>query len=162
MQVALDRYRQELGTDYIDIVLLHGMGAPNWTTQMKPVMDVLSEAKEKKIIRTLGASIHSLDAMKLAARSPWCSVHLQGINHAGIRMDSTNVAEVVAVLRESKANGKGILGMKILGEGRLRDQIDKTLGFVLGLDCLDAFTIGAANRDELADLIKRIPAASAA
>jgi len=89
-------------------------------------------------------------------------VHLQGINHAGIRMDSTNVAEVVAVLRESKANGKGILGMKILGEGRLRDQIDKTLGFVLGLDCLDAFTIGAANRDELADLIKRIPASSQA
>jgi hypothetical protein len=67
------------------------------------------------------------------------------------------VAEVVAVLRESKANGKGILGMKILGEGRLRDQIDKTLSFVLGLDCLDAFTIGAANRDELADLIRRIP-----
>jgi hypothetical protein len=44
----------------------------------------------------------------------------------------------------------------------LRDQIDKTLGFVLGLDCLDAFTIGAANRDELADLIKRIPAATSA
>jgi hypothetical protein len=77
-------------------------------------------------------------------------------------MDSTNVAEVVAVLRESKANGKGILGMKILGEGRLRDQIDKTLNFVLGLDCLDAFTIGAANRDELADLIRRIPADSQA
>ena len=67
------------------------------------------------------------------------------------------MAEVVAVLRESKANGKGILGMKILGEGRLRDQINKTLNFVLGLDCLDAFTIGAANRDELADLIRRIP-----
>jgi predicted aldo/keto reductase-like oxidoreductase len=162
MTAALDRYRQELGTDYIDIVLLHGMSRPNWTTEMKPVMDVLSEAKEKKIIRTLGASIHSLDAMKLAAKAPWCSVHLQGINHAGIRMDSTNVAEVVAVLRESKANGKGILGMKILGEGRLRDQINKTLNFVLGLDCLDAFTIGAANRDELADLIKRVPAATAA
>ena len=162
MKVALDRYRQELGTDYIDIMLLHGMRSPNWPTEMKPVMDVLSEAKEKGIIRCHGASIHSLDAMKMAARTPWCAVHLQGINHAGIRMDSTNVAEVVAVLRESKANGKGILGMKILGEGRLRDQIDKTLGFVLGLDCLDAFTIGAANRDELADLIKRIPASSQA
>jgi predicted aldo/keto reductase-like oxidoreductase len=160
MKVALDRYRQELGTDYIDIVLLHGMSAPNWPTVMKPVMDVLSEAKEKGIVRTHGASIHSLDAMKMAARTPWCAVHLQGINHAGIRMDSTNVAEVVAVLRESKANGKGILGMKILGEGRLRDQIDKTLGFVLGLDCLDAFTIGAANRTELSDLIQRIPQAA--
>jgi hypothetical protein len=89
-------------------------------------------------------------------------VHLQGINVAGVRMDSTNVAEVVAVLRQSKAAGKGVLGMKILGEGRLRNRIDETLSFVLGLDCLDCFTIGAANRDELADLIRRMPAASQA
>jgi len=162
MKADLDRYRQELGTDYIDIVLLHGMRSPNWTTEMKGVMDVLSEAKEKKIIRSHGASIHSLDAMKLAAKTPWCEIHLQGINHAGIRMDSTNVAEVVAVFQESKKNGKGVMGMKVLGEGRLRDQIDKTLGFVLGLDCLDCFTIGAANRNELSDLIKRVPAASVA
>jgi aryl-alcohol dehydrogenase-like predicted oxidoreductase len=162
MRAALDRNRQELGVDYIDIMLLHGMHTPNWPTEMKPVMDVLSEAKEKGIIKCHGASIHSLDAMKMAARTPWCAVHLQGINHAGIRMDSTNVSEVVAVLRESKANGKGILGMKILGEGRLKDQINTTLNFVMGLDCLDAFTIGAANRVELSDLIKRVPAASQA
>ena len=162
MKVALDRYRQELGTDYIDIVLLHGMHTPNWPTEMQGIMDVLSEAKEKGTIRTHGVSIHSLDALKTAAKTPWCKVHLQGINVAGVRMDSTNVAEVVAVLRQSKAAGKGVLGMKILGEGRLRDQIDKTLSFVLGLDCLDCFTIGAANRDELADLIRRMPAASQA
>jgi predicted aldo/keto reductase-like oxidoreductase len=162
MKVALDRYRQELGTDYIDIVLLHGMGAPNWPTQMKPVMDVLSEAKEKGIVRTHGASIHSLDALKMAAKTPWCQVHLQGINVAGVRMDSTNVAEIVAALRQSKAAGKGVLGMKILGEGRLVGRIDETLRFVLGLDCLDCFTIGAANRDELADLIRRIPQVSVA
>jgi predicted aldo/keto reductase-like oxidoreductase len=161
MRTALDRYRQELGTDYIDIMLLHGMRSPNWPTEMKPVMDVLSEAKEKGIIRTHGASIHSLDAMKMAAKTPWCQVHLQGINHAGVRMDATP-AEVVAVLRQSKAAGKGTLGMKILGEGRLRDQINKTLNFVLGLDCLDCFTIGAANRDELSDLIKRVPASTQA
>ena len=161
MRAALDRYRQELGTDYIDIMLLHGMRSPNWTTEFKPVMDVLSEAKEKGIIRSHGASIHSLDAMKLAAKTPWCAVHLQGINHAGVRMDGTT-ADVVAVLQQSKAAGKGILGMKVLGEGRLRDQINKTFNFVLGLDCLDAFTVGAANREELADLIKRVPASSQA
>ncbi len=162
MKAALDRYRLELGTDYIDIVLFHGMRSPNWPTEMKPMMDVLSEAKEKGIVRTHGASIHSLDAMKMAAKTPWCQVHLQGINVAGVRMDSTNVAEVVAVLRESKANGKGVIGMKVLGEGSLVGRIDETLRFVLGLDCLDCFTIGAANRGELADLIRRIPQNSVA
>jgi len=162
MKSDLDRFRQELGTDYIDIVLLHGMHSPKWTEEFKPVMDVLSEAKAKGIIKCHGASIHSIEAMALAAKDPWCQVHLQGINHAGIRMDSTNPADVVAIFRQSKANGKGVLGMKILGEGRLRDRIDQTLNFVLNLDCLDAFTIGAGNPKELADLIKRIPNASVA
>jgi predicted aldo/keto reductase-like oxidoreductase len=161
MKAALDRNLLELGTDYIDIMLLHGMRSPNWTTEFKPVMDVLSEAKEKGIIKCHGASIHSLDAMKLAATTPWCQVHLQGINHAGVRMDGTR-DDVVAVLKQSKANGKGVLAMKVLGEGRLRDQINKTLNFVMGVGCVDAFTIGAANREELADLIKRVPASSQA
>ena len=156
MKAALDRYRQELGTDYIDIVLLHGMRAPNWPDQFKGVMDVLSEAREKGIVRTHGASIHSLAALQLAAKTPWCQVQLQGINPAGVRMDSRDPAIVVEALRQSKAAGKGVMGMKVLGEGALRDRIDETLRYVAGLDCVDCFTIGAANRNELADLIQRI------
>ena len=157
MKAGLDRYRQELGTDYIDIVLLHGMHTPNWPEEMKGVMDVLSEAREKGIVRTHGVSIHSLEALQTAAKTPWCRVHLQGINFAGVRMDSTDPAVIVAALRQSKAAGKGVIGMKVLGEGRLKDRIDDSLRFALGLDCLDCFTIGAANRDELADLIRRVP-----
>jgi len=162
MKAALDRYRQELGTDYIDIVLLHGMHTANWPEERKPVMDVLSEAREKGIVRTHGVSIHSLDALRTAAKTPWCKLHLQGINFAGVRMDSTDVSVIVAALRESKAAGKGVMGMKVLGEGRLRERIDESLRFALGLDCLDCFTIGAANRDELTDLIRRIPQSSQA
>ena len=158
MNVHLDRYRQELGTDYIDIVLLHGMRSPNWPEEFKGVMDVISEAREKGIVRTHGASIHFLAALQLAATTPWCKVQLQGINHAGIRMDSRDPAVIVEALRQSKAAGKGVMGMKVLGEGALRDRIDETLGFVLGLDCVDCFTIGAANRGELADMIRRIGA----
>jgi predicted aldo/keto reductase-like oxidoreductase len=157
MKAALDRYRQELGTDYIDIVLLHGMHTLNWPEERKGVMDVLSEAHEKGIVRTHGASIHSLEALQTAAKTPWCRVQLQGINFAGVRMDSTDPAVIVAALRQSKAAGKGVIGMKILAEGRLRERIDESLRFVLGLDCVDCFTIGAANRDELSDLIRRIP-----
>ena len=156
MKTDLDRYRRELGTDYIDIVLLHGMHTPKWPDEFQGVMDVLSEAREKGIILTHGASIHSLEALRMAAKTPWCRVQLQGINPAGVRMDSTDPAIVVAALRQSKAAGKGVMGMKVLGEGALRDRLDETLRFVLGLDCVDCFTIGAANRDELADLIRRI------
>jgi predicted aldo/keto reductase-like oxidoreductase len=160
MKRDLDRYRQELGTDYIDIVLLHGVWSPTWPEDLKGVMDVLSEAKEKGIIRTHGASVHSLEALKLAAKTPWCRVQLQAINPAGIRMDATDPAIVIAAMRQSKAAGVGVIGMKILGEGRLVNRADEALRFALGIDCLDCFTIGAGNRDQLADLIKRVPANS--
>ena len=162
MKKDLDRYRQELGTDYIDIVLLHGVRSPNWPEERKGVMDVLSEAREKGIIRTHGVSVHSLEALQLAAKTRWVRVQLQAINPAGFRMDSTNTDTVIAAMRQSKAAGKGVIGMKILGEGRLRDRVDQALRFALGIDCLDCFTIGAANRGELQDLIKRVPANSLA
>jgi predicted aldo/keto reductase-like oxidoreductase len=158
MKADLDRYRQELGTDYIDIVLLHGMRSPKWPEEFQGVMDVLSEAREKGVIRTHGASIHSLAALQLAATTPWCQVQMQGINHAGVRMDSKDPETVVAALRQSKAAGVGVLGMKVLGEGALKDQMDETLRFVMGIGCVDAFTIGAANRGELTHLISRIEA----
>ena len=74
-------------------------------------------------------------------------------------MDSDPPA-VVPVLRQMKAAGKGVIGMKILGEGGLRDRVDECLRYALSLDCVDCFTIGPANRQELSDLIKRIPPAS--
>jgi hypothetical protein len=49
--------------------------------------------------------------------------------------------------------------MKLLGQGRLRGRVDECLQFMLGLDSVDCFTVGCESRAELADLMKRIPAA---
>jgi hypothetical protein len=86
-------------------------------------------------------------------------VGLTRINPAGVIMDAPP-EKVVPVLRDMKKSGKAIIGMKILGEGRLKDRIDECLKFVLGLDCVDCFTIGSESRDNLHDLVKRIPAAA--
>jgi predicted aldo/keto reductase-like oxidoreductase len=159
MKANLDRYRQEIGTDYIDILLLHAVTSPSWPQEMQGAMEFLSEAREKGIVRTHGLSCHSLGALQTAAKTPWARVVLTRINFAGMRMDGEPSA-VIPVVREFKADGKGVIGMKILGEGGLRDKVDESLRFALSLDCVDCFTIGAADRDELSDLIRRIPAAS--
>ena len=122
-------------------------------------MEVISEAREKGIVRTHGCSCHSIEALETAARTPWVRVDLARINPATLLMDADPPA-VIKVLREMKAAGKGVIGMKILGEGGLRDRVDEALRFALSLECLDCFTIGAENRREFADLLKRIPAAS--
>src|SRR5712692_9280221 len=154
----LDRFRRELGTDHIDVCLMHCLTEGDWTERFKGVMDVLSEAKEKGIIRAHGCSCHSIEALRAATKSPWVEVHLVRINPAGAYMDS-DPDTVVSVLREMRAAGKGIIGMKILGQGELRNRQDEALRYVLSLNLLDAFTIGAESKAEQEDLIRRIAAA---
>src|SRR5206468_1329270 len=64
----LDRFRKELGTDTIDICLMHCLTEGDWTERYKGVMDVLSEAKQKGIIRAHGCSCHSIDALRAATK----------------------------------------------------------------------------------------------
>jgi aryl-alcohol dehydrogenase-like predicted oxidoreductase len=155
----LDRFRRELKTDYIDIVLMHCLTEGDWTTRFRGVMDVLSEAKQKGIIRAHGVSCHSIEALCTAAKSPWVEVNLVRMNPAGLHMDS-DPETVAGVIREMRAAGKGIIGMKILGQGELRNRTDEALKFALSLGLLDAFTIGAESRAEQEDLIRRLAAIS--
>jgi aryl-alcohol dehydrogenase-like predicted oxidoreductase len=158
MRADLDRFRRELGTDYIDIFLMHCLSDANWTQRYRGVMDVLSEAKEKGIIRAHGCSCHTIGALRAAAASPWVEVDLARMNPVGSHMDA-DPATVLGVLRSMKAAGKGIVGMKILGQGDLSGRPDQALKYALSLGVLDAFTIGAESTTQQQDLIRRIAAA---
>ena len=155
----LDRFRRELRVDYIDIALMHCLTDGDWTTRYRPVMDVFSEAKEKGIIRAHGCSCHSIEALRAAAQSPWVEVDLVRINPIGSHMDA-DPETVVSVIRQMKAAGKGIIGMKILGQGDLANRQDEALRYALGLNLLDAFTIGAESPAQQQDLIRRIATSS--
>jgi aryl-alcohol dehydrogenase-like predicted oxidoreductase len=158
MRADLDRFRKELGTDYIDVFLMHCLTEGDWTERYKGVMDVLSEAKQKGIIRAHGCSCHSIEALRAAANSPWVEVDLARINPVGAYMDA-DPATVIGVLKQMKASGKAVVGMKILGAGELRNRQEEALKHALSLGILDAFTIGAESRAEQEDLIRRIAAA---
>jgi aryl-alcohol dehydrogenase-like predicted oxidoreductase len=159
MRADLDRFRKELGTGYLDIVLIHCVTEGDWTTRYRGAMDVLEEAKQKGIIRAHGCSCHSIEALRAAAKSPWVDVDLVRINPIGSHMDA-DPATVVSVMKEMKAAGKGLVGMKILGQGDMRNRQDEAIKYALSLGLLDAFTIGAENKTEQEDLIRRIAAAA--
>jgi aryl-alcohol dehydrogenase-like predicted oxidoreductase len=154
----IDRYLRELGTDYIDICLIHCVTEGDWTTRYRGVMDVFEEAKEKGKIRAHGVSCHSIEALRAAAKSPWVEVDLVRLNPVGAHMDA-DADTVISVIKEMRAQGKGIVGMKILGQGAMRTRQDEAIRFALGTGVLDAFTIGAENRSEQKDLIRRVAAA---
>jgi predicted aldo/keto reductase-like oxidoreductase len=140
------------------VVLMHCVTEADWTTRFRGAMDALEEAKHKGMIRAHGCSCHSIDALRAAAKSPWVEIDLARINPVGAYMDA-DPATVVGVLKEMKAAGKAVVGMKILGQGDLRNRQDEAIKYALSLGLLDAFTIGAESRAEQEDLIRRIAAA---
>lgn len=158
VRADLDRFRRELGIDHIDIVLIHCVTEGDWTTRYQGAMDVLSEAKEKGVIRAHGVSCHSLEALRVAASSPWVDIDLVRLNPIGSHMDAEPDI-VISVIKQMRSQGKGIVGMKILGQGELRDRASEAVRYALGTGVLDAFTIGAESQREQNNLIQRIAAA---
>jgi predicted aldo/keto reductase-like oxidoreductase len=159
MRKDLDRFRTEAGTEYFDMVLMHCMTSADWIETMKPVMEVLEEAKEKGIVKSHGVSCHDLGALKEAAKHSWVDVMLSRINPWAMRMDSENVNEVVAVLKEAHDNGKGMIGMKIAGGGASTDRIPESLKFVLNLGCIDTITMGMLDDKQMDFAFEHIAAA---
>ena|SRR5690242_7806618 len=159
MRADLDRFRRELGTDYIDILLVHCVTEDDWTTRYRGIMDVLSEAKQKGIIRAHGVSCHSIEALRAAAAaSEWVDIDLVRLNPVGAHMDADSDT-VINVVKQMRKGGTGIVGMKILGQGAMRDRPSDAVRFALGSGVLDAFTIGAESQSEQNDLTRRIAAA---
>ena len=156
--VVVTRFLKELGTDYLDLVLLHCVTSPKWPEELRPYMDSLDNLKSKGVIRAHGVSCHSVAALEAAAAEPWVdSVHAR-INPYGMSMDD-KPEKVVPVLKRLHAAGKGVVGMKIIGEGRLSNDAEKrdeSARFVLGLGCVDVLNIGFEKTEEIDDFAGRV------
>jgi aryl-alcohol dehydrogenase-like predicted oxidoreductase len=153
VQSAIERFCHELTTDHLDIVLLHCLMDAKWPEKMQPYMNALDKEKQKGRVRAVGVSCHDFGALKTAAATPWVDVILARVNPKGVKMDASS-EEVVAVLRQAKANGKAIIGMKIFGEGQLADEREACMQFAQGLDFLDAMTIGFHKPEQIDDVLR--------
>jgi aryl-alcohol dehydrogenase-like predicted oxidoreductase len=156
--VVVARFLKELKTDHIDLLLLHCVTAPDWPAQLNRQMEILTKLKADGKIRALGVSCHSIAALEAAATEPWVeSVHTR-INPYGMSMDGSP-EQVVPVLKKIHAAGKGVVGMKIIGEGRLRNddaRRDESVKYALGLGCVHILNVGFESVDEIDDFAARV------
>ena len=144
----IDRFLRETKTDYIDIVLMHCLTVSDWPERFAGVMEALSDAKESGRIRAHGVSCHDFDAFDAASNSPWVDVVLARINYGGHHMDGPP-EKIIPVLERMDRNGKGVYGMKVVGQGRLGKDARNAIHFVLDLPCVHAITIGMVSRAEV-------------
>jgi predicted aldo/keto reductase-like oxidoreductase len=166
---VLDRYRRELGVDYIDSLLAHVAVKADWDQDRKRVLDALEEAKDRKIILSHGVSCHSLPALKKAAELDWVDVNLVRINPQGVHMDTpaennrakSDVTHVPAVQKQMeimRRNGHGVIGMKIIGNGDFTNPEDreKSIRSTMQSGLVDAVVIGFKNTAEIDEAILRV------
>jgi 1-deoxyxylulose-5-phosphate synthase len=168
---AIDHHRKVFDTDYVDSMLIHCMYKDGWTDQMKRVMDAFDEARDKKWIRAKGVSCHSLPALRAATASDWTQVHLVRVNPQGNHVDTmreqvgsdglTDVSPVLAEINTMKEKGRGVIGMKICGNGEFVNAEDRerSIRFAMGRPEIDAVVIGFKSRAEIDEAVRRINSA---
>jgi len=153
----IERIRQELQTDYLDIVLLHCMTKANWTEDKKRFMDDLSEAKAKGLIKKVGFSAHDFGALESGVNHEWPDIVLARINNKKVRMDG-EPEKILSLLEIAGNKGKGVLGMKIFGGGGLVKEEERisSLEYVVNCKKVDAMTIGMEDPAQLHDTVDRL------
>jgi len=168
---VIDQHRKNYDTDYIDTMLIHCMIKDGWTDQWKRIMDGFDEAKGKGWIRSKGCSCHSVPALRTATSDPWAQVHLVRINPQGRRIDGPEqevwveatheVAPVLTEVKRMKAKGRGVIGMKIIGNGEFTNAEDreKSIRFAMSMPEVDSVVIGFKSRAEIDEAITRINSA---
>jgi len=161
--VVVERFLKELNTDYLDLVLLHCVESGKWPEELSKQMELLANLKKKGTIRAHGVSCHTLAALDAAASEPWVdSVHAR-INPYGTKMDGPP-EKVVPILEKIHRAGKGVVGMKLIGEGAFRnsdEQRDHSIRYVLGLGCVDILNVGFEKAEEIDDFagrVRKVPA----
>jgi len=164
---AIDHHRQVFDTDYVDSLLIHCMTKDGWTDDYKRIMDAFDAAKEKKWIRAKGVSCHSLPALRLATSSPWTEVHLVRVNPQGKHIDGmeqawdkpgSNLEPVLAELKTMRTKGRGVIGMKIIGNGDFKQPEDRerSIRFAMSRPELDAIVIGFKSTNEIDEAVRRV------
>jgi predicted aldo/keto reductase-like oxidoreductase len=166
-RVKIDGYRKQLNSEYLDILLLHCVRSPTWSTDLQKQEDEFSEAKSKKIIASHGASVHGLQALRAFPGNQWLDIAMIRMNHKGVKMDTeerrdTNdlgkVDEVVAHTKKVHAQGAGVISMKLVGEGQFTtaEDRDAAMKFAMNLGAVDSVTIGFKNTAEIDEAIERM------
>ena len=163
---TIDNQRKVFNTDYVDSMLVHIQFRENWVESWKRAMDDFSAAQDKKWIKARGVSCHSLPALRAGIASDWTQVHLVRVNPQGVRIDGeqqtqdsmgvNDVKPVVAELKKIKEKKRGVIGMKVFGNGQFRAEADreKSLRFVFSMPEIDSVIIGFSSIDEMDQGIK--------
>jgi len=158
---------EELGTDYIDIFLLHYV-KPSWIDDCHRVLKELTDLKTTGMVRAIGLSTHSVAVVREASQfdevdvimTICCKASQTVITkfHEHIPLEDGTINEMFQAIRLAHNNGKGVVAMKVLGGPAppLVKNYQSSIKSIDRLGFLDAMVIGMRNLDEVKKNVKVI------
>jgi predicted aldo/keto reductase-like oxidoreductase len=165
-QEKIDELRKLANTDYFDVMLMHYQHTGTWPSDTTRWQDGILEAQSKKAIAGRGASVHGLPALRQMPGNEWLQIAMIRMNHKGTKMDAEdyntsgagNVTEVVGRMQQVRAQGMGVISMKLVGEGAFTTREDRRAAMKFafrdaGVDCV---TVGYKSTAEIDEAIENL------
>jgi aryl-alcohol dehydrogenase-like predicted oxidoreductase len=164
-RTKLDQLRRNSDTEYFDIMLLHWQHTATWPEDTRHWQEAILEAEQKKAIRSHGASVHGLPALRRVPGTEWLQIAMIRMNHKGTRMDAEehdadvlgNVSEVLDHVKQARHAGMGIVSMKLIGEGVFNhEDRQRAMRFAFNTAGVDSVTVGYKSTAEVDEAIDNI------
>lgn len=147
LTASLDASLRQLGTDYVDVFLLHEIDSPDELARRASAVDGLGRLRASGRARLVGLSTHSIDVLEMVAGDLRFDVLLTNYNVAGVHMDA-DPRDYARALRRAFEAGQGVAVMKTLGEGVLAPRYSEAVRHNLALDFVHGVLIGVTSLEE--------------
>ena len=163
MASSLAASMKALGTDYIDIMLIHGASDPR-VIHHEAVMEFFARAKKAGKIRAHGFSSHTNQAelMKAANRKKFYDVIMLTYNHKGsyIHMNSGRYSEwdqpaLEVEMDKAKNRGAGLIAMKTCSAGpyapdeKTEPSFEHALRWILAQNRVHSMAVAMGNFEQI-------------
>jgi hypothetical protein len=163
MEHSLQESLKALQTDYIDVMLLHGVREKE-VIQDPTIRQVFSEMKDRGAIRAFGFSSHinHVEVLRAANRDHFFDVAMVPFNHAGAFEHSQsdwstswNQPALVEEMKKAHRNGTGMVAMKTCSGGTYsykkkgKPTYRGAVQWVLEHDFIDTTAVAMANFREI-------------
>jgi aryl-alcohol dehydrogenase-like predicted oxidoreductase len=143
----VDRFLQEMGTDYVDTLLLHGIETVEEFQNRQGALEALQRARESGKVRAIGMSTHlgSGAIMDACAGDSRIEVVLTSVNRDGLMLKNTSLAAHLPLVQRIYDAGKAICLMKTLAQGGLTktpEEVRDAIRFNLRLPYAHSVCVG--------------------
>ncbi|MDR7870044.1 MAG: aldo/keto reductase [Tissierellaceae bacterium] len=146
---SLETALKEVGTDYIDIFLLHEQESKYTVKGHYEAIEYFINAKNEGKIRSFGISTHRISGVAAAKEYKEIEIVHPIVNKNGIGIHDGSIEEMLKEINDVHNMGKGIYAMKPLGGGHLIKDVENAFNFVKNIPYIDSIAIGMQSVDEI-------------